>query len=128
MRKEPKYLYLTISLLTAVVLMTSSSPLSLLSILGVITSALSVMVTAYTLTKRRRQLLLAALLAALALLPFAWFTLHPQALGHRFAIRIYTLDLVFWLLFTFYTRLMVFRGIMIARRIHGNEIYGAIYL
>ncbi len=59
MRKEPNYLYLMIALLTAVVLITSASPVSVPGILGVFTAALSLLGTAYILTDRRRQLLLA---------------------------------------------------------------------
>ena len=80
MRQEPNDLFLLLSLLTTVVLVTFSAPLSLLSILGVLTTAFSLLVTAYTLTARRRQLLLAMLLGAAALLPFASFNLHPEAL------------------------------------------------
>ena len=61
MRKEPNYLYLMIALLTAVVLITSASPVSVPGILGVFTAALSLLGTAYILTDRRRQLLLAVL-------------------------------------------------------------------
>jgi len=46
MRKEPNYLYLVISLLIAVVLITSAPPLKPLGILGVFTGALSLMATA----------------------------------------------------------------------------------
>jgi hypothetical protein len=128
MRQEPNYLYLMIGLLASVVLITSSSPQSPLGILGVFTGALSLLVTAYVLTDRRRQLLLAALLGASAFLPFAWFSIRPGGLAPRLANGIYALNLIFWLLFTFYIGLIVFRGIMTARRIRGNEIYGAIYV
>jgi hypothetical protein len=126
MRKEPRYLSLLLSLLTSVVLVTSAAPRSLLGIVGVLTAALSLVVTAYTLINRRRPLLLAVLLGAAAFLPFAWFSLHPEALAPRWAMGIYTLTLGFWLLFTFYVGLIIFRGIMTARRIRNNEIYGAI--
>jgi len=42
------------------------------------------------------------------------------------ASSIYVLNLVFWLLFTFYIGLIVFRGLMRSHRIRSNEIYGAI--
>jgi len=128
MRREANYLYLLISLLTAVVLITSSAPVSLLGILGVFAAALSLMVTAYVLTERRRQLLLTALLGASALLPFAWFSIRPHTLAPNLAKGVYVLNLVLWLLFTFYVGLTTFRGIITARRIRGNEIYGAIYV
>ncbi len=112
MRKEPNYLYLVISLLIAVVLITSAPPLKPLGILGVFTGALSLMATAYIVTERRLHVLLAAVLGAAALLPFG----------------IYAANLVFWLLFTFYIVLIVFRGIITARSIRSNEIYGAIYV
>ena len=110
----------------SVVLVTSAAPRSLLGIVGVLTSALSLVVTAYALTNRRRPLLLAVLLGAAAFLPFAWFSLHPEALTPRWVMGIYTLILGFWLLFTFYVGLIIFRGIMTARHIRNNEIYGAI--
>jgi hypothetical protein len=128
MRKEPNYLYLMISLLAAVVLITSSAPLSRLGTFGVFTAALSLIVTAYTLTERRSQLLLTTLLGASALLPFAWLSIHPDALTPSLAKGIYALNLVFWLLFTFYVGLMAFRGIITARCVRSNEIYGAIYV
>jgi len=56
------YLFLMLSLLTAIVLLTSAAPRSLFGIVGVLTAALSLVVTAYTLTDRRRPLLLAVLL------------------------------------------------------------------
>jgi len=128
MRKEPNYLYLVISLLIAVVLITSAPPLKPLGILGVFTGALSLMATAYIVTERRLHVLLAAVLGAAALLPFAWFSIHPGALAPRLANGIYAANLVFWLLFTFYIVLIVFRGIITARSIRSNEIYGAIYV
>src|SRR5437762_14344557 len=64
MRKEPNYLYLVISLLIAVVLITSAPPLKPLGILGVFTGALSLMATAYIVTERRLHVLLAAVLGA----------------------------------------------------------------
>src|SRR5947207_13955337 len=67
MRKEPNYLYLVISLLIAVVLITSAPPLKPLGILGVFTGALSLMATAYIVTERRLHVLLAAVLGAAAL-------------------------------------------------------------
>ncbi len=128
MPKEPNYLYLTLSLLAAIVLMTAAPPLSLPTILGILTGGLTLLVTAYLLTGRKRELVLAILLAVSALLPFAWFNIYPQARVHPLALRIYALDLAFWLLFTCYIGIMVFRGIVTARSIRGNEVYGAIYL
>jgi ketosteroid isomerase-like protein len=127
-RKEPNYLYLMISLLIAVVLIISAPPLSLLGILGAFIGVLSLLVAAYILTERQRQLLLAALLGALALLPFTWISMYPEALAPRWADGIYDLTLGFWLLFTFYIGIIVFRGIMTTPRIRSNEIYGAIYV
>ncbi len=113
MRKEPNYLYMVISLLIAVVLITSAPPLKPLGILGVFTGALSLMATAYIVTERRLHVLLAAVLGAAALLPFAWFSIHPGALAPRLANGIYAANLVFWLLFTFYIVLIVFRGYLL---------------
>src|SRR5215470_24123 len=93
MPKEPKYLYLTLSLLAAIVLMTAAPPLSLPTVLGILTGGLTLLVTAYLLTGRRRELVLAVLLGVSALLPFAWFNIDPQARDHPLALRIYALDL-----------------------------------
>jgi len=120
--------YLVISQVTSLVLITSSSPLSLPGILGILTGGLSLLVTAYVVTERRRQLFVAAVLCAFALLPSTWFSTHPGSLSPRLADATYVLILVFWLLFTLYVTLMVFRGIMAARTIRANEIYGAIYV
>jgi hypothetical protein len=126
MRQEPNYLYLLIGLLTAIVLVTSASPLSLPGIGGGLIVILSLLMTAYTLTKRRRQLLLVVLLGASSLLPAVWFSTHPEARATRVALDIDAVNLVVWLLFTFYIGLMIFRGLMTAQRIRSNEIYGAI--
>ena len=72
MRKEPNYLFLTISPLTAVVVTTVTDSVRLLAISGVCVAALTFMVTAYIVIESRRQLLLAALLGISALLPFGW--------------------------------------------------------
>jgi hypothetical protein len=128
MRRAPNYLYLAIGLLAAIVLVTSSSPRGQLSVLGVFTGALVLLVTAYSLTGHRLHLLFAAVLGASAFLPFAWLSLHPQGQTLRLAKGIFGLNLVVWLLFAFYIGLMVFRGIMRARYISGNEIYGSIYV
>jgi hypothetical protein len=128
MRKEPNYLYLMLGMLCGVVLITSASPFSRLSILVIFLAALSLLVTAYILTERKRELMLAGLLGASALLPFAWFSIHRGELSQRVAQAVYSVNLAFWLVFTLYVGLMVFRAIMNARRIRGNEIYGAIYV
>jgi hypothetical protein len=78
--------------------------------------------------ERRRHLLLVAVLGASAFLPFAWFTIFRGGLFPRLVNGIYVLNLVVWLLFTICTALIIFRGIMTARRVRGNEIYGAIYV
>jgi hypothetical protein len=67
--KEPNYLFLTIGLLTAVVLVTSVHPENLLMTVGISVVALTFMVTSYFVIENRRQLLLAALLGMSALLP-----------------------------------------------------------
>ena len=127
-RRDPKYLFLVISLLGSTVLITSSAPLSLLGNMGIVGSALSLLVTAYLVAERRRHLLLVVVLGASALLPFAWFSVFRGALAPRLVNGIYVLNLVVWLLFTVCTALIVFRDIMTARRVRGNEIYGAIYV
>jgi hypothetical protein len=127
-RKEPNYLTLMILALAAVALITSASPLSAWSLLGVFVSAGVLMVTAYRVSARRRQTLVAALYGLLALLPLAAFVLRRRLLFPRLASQIYAANLVCWLLFTFYVAVMVFRGIMRSRHVRINEIYGAIYV
>lgn len=62
MRKESNYLYLMIGLLPAVVLVSGTSPLSLFARMGDCIAVLSLLMTAYLLSERRGQLLLALLL------------------------------------------------------------------
>ena len=128
MRREPDYLYLMIGLVSAVVLVTAVSPLDSLAILGVFIAVFSLLVTAYRVIERRSQLLLAILLGAASFLPFAWFSIYPDALSSGMANGLYVLNLVFWVGFTFYIALMVFRSIISAQRIGSNEIYGAVYV
>jgi len=106
-RKEPNYLTLMILALAAVALITSASPLSAWSLLGVFVSAGVLMVTAYRVSARRRQTLVAALYGLLALLPLAAFVLRRRLLFPRLASQIYAANLVCWLLFTFYVAVMV---------------------
>jgi hypothetical protein len=128
MPKEPNYLYLMLGLLAAVVLVTAAAPLSLLARVGGWIAVLSLLGTAYLVVERRGQLLLALLLGAAAFLPFVWLGTHPQALDPRLANGIYIVNVGFWVLFTCYIGLIVFRGILAARRIGSNEVYGAIYV
>src|SRR5262245_59993853 len=126
MRQEPNYLYLLIGLLTAIVLVTSAAPLSLVGIGGGLIVILSLLMTAYSLTKRRRQRLLVVLLGASALLPAVWFSTQPEARATRVALDIYAVNLAIWLIFTFYVGRMIFRGLMTAQSMRSNEIYCAI--
>ncbi|HWP57045.1 MAG TPA: ion channel [Candidatus Acidoferrales bacterium] len=128
MGKEPNYLCLMVGLLTGIVLVTSAAPLTLLASLGVFIGAVSLLLTAYMLVERRRQLLLPAMLGLSGFLPFAWLSTHPETVSPRLANTIYFLNIALWLLFTFYIGLLVFRRIIAARRIGRNEIYGAIYV
>src|SRR5262245_26777353 len=128
MSKTPNYLYLTVSFSVGLVLVTASSPRSQVGMLGVFIGALSLLATAYRLAGHRRHLLLAAVLSASAFLPFAWLTLQPEGPTLRLARGIYGLNLLAWLLFAFYIGVLVFRGIMRAKEISGNEICGAIYV
>ena len=128
MRKEPNYLYLMIGLLSAVVLGTAATPRSVLAISAGFIAAVSFLATAYILIGRKRQLLLAILLGAAAFLPFVRLSLHAEALSPGLANAAYILNIVVWMLFIFYIGLIVFRGIITARRIGSNEIYGAIYV
>ena len=126
MHHEPKYLYLLLSLLTAIALTTSATPRSLFSILGVLIAALSLVVTAYLLTDRRQYWLLTLLLGAAASLPFVWASLYLETLDPRVAMGFYVLNLGCWLLFTCYSGLLIFRSLLTARRIGSNTIYRAI--
>ncbi len=129
MRKEPNYLYLMISLLAAVVLITAASPQSMVGILGVSTAvSFPMMVSAYVLAEHKRQMLVAVLLGVAAFFPFVWINMHPQALSPAMANVIYSVNMGFWLLFTVYNGVIAFRSIMSAGRVGSNQIYGAIYL
>ena len=128
MRKQPNYLFLTISLLTAVVVTTAADSVRLLAISGVCIAVLTFMVTAYIVIENRRQLLLAALLGISALLPFGWLVVEPEGISPSLVKAIYVSNLLFWLLLTLYIGIIVFRAIMSARLIRSNEIYGAIYV
>ena len=77
-RKEPNYLFLTISLLAAVVVTTAADSARLFAISGFCVATLTFMVTAYIVIESRRQLLLAALLGISALLPFGWLVIEPE--------------------------------------------------
>jgi ion channel len=127
--REPNYLYLTISLLAAVVLITSTSPQSVVGILGVSSGVFALMMlSAYLLIGRKREMLVAVVLGASAFLPFAWINIHPDALSPPVRSTVYVVNLGVWLLFTVYTGLLAFRSIIAARHIRSNEIYGAIFL
>ena len=128
MRKEPNYRVLTIALLVAVVFVTSSSPRSLLSVLGVFIGALCLMLTAYMLTGHRLHLQLAVVFGASAFLPYAWLSIHPAGLVLELSKSIYALNLFVWLSFTLYIGLIVFRGIISAHVISTNEVAGAVYV
>jgi hypothetical protein len=128
MHREPDYLYLMIGLLSGVLMVTAAAPLGPLAILGGFITVLSLLATAYGLIERRRHLLLAVVLGTAAFLPISWFTFHPDALSSRMANSVYVINIILWVLFTFHIALLVFRGIIRARRIGGNEIYGAIYV
>src|SRR5262245_17234310 len=97
---EPKYLYLLLSLLTSIVLVTSAPPRSLPCIVGVLIAALSLMVTAFLLTERRRFWLFALLLGASSLLPFVWVNFQLETLAPHVARGVYVVNLGCWLLFT----------------------------
>jgi hypothetical protein len=127
-RKEPNYLFLTIGLLTAVVLVTSVDPKSLLMTVGISVVALTFIVTSYFVIESRRQLLLAALLGMSALLPFMWLSLQREGHSPTLVQGLFILNLIIWLLFTLYIAIIVFRSILSARSISSNEIYGAIYV
>ena len=128
MRGEPRYLWFTIVTLVSIVLVTSASPGSLLLMAGVATAALCLIATAYVLMRSRRQFVAVTLVGLAAMLPVVYFVLFPRTAEPHWANRIYVMNVSLWLLFTGRVALMVFRGIMKARRIGGNEVYGAIYV
>jgi hypothetical protein len=129
MRREANYLYLMLGLALGIVLITASRPQALAGVLGVSTGVFSLMiVSAFVLAARKRQILIVVLLAASAYVPFVWMNINPRALSPDLANSIYTINLCFWLLFIVYIGTIVFRSIMTATRIRGNEIYGVIYL
>jgi voltage-gated potassium channel len=125
MRREPNYLYLLLCLLTVIVCIITVAPQSLLRIVGILSLML---VSVYLLTEHKGQRLLATLLCASVVLPFAWFSLHPPVVATRGAQGVYALTLSSWLLFTGYLGQIAFRRLMAACRIRRNEIYGSIYL
>jgi hypothetical protein len=128
MQREPNYLYLTIVQVATIVMVTSSAPLSPACVAGIVIAACSLMVAAWLLTRRRRELLFVALLGAFALVPLATFSVRRRAIVPGTANRVYVVNMVLWILFTLYVGLMVFRGILRARRVRSNEIFGAIYV
>src|SRR3989442_1072128 len=70
----------------------------------------------------------AALLGGLALVPLASLSVRRRAIFPGTANRVYVVNLVLWTLFPLYVGLRVFRGILQARRVRSNEIFGAIYV
>jgi Ion channel len=126
--RDPNYLYLTIGLLTAVVLATSAGGQVSFAIAGVLVAAITFMVTAWFVIQSKRQFLLAVLLALAALLPFIWLVRQPEEQFPGLVESLYLINVTIWLLFTAYIAIVVFRSIMRARRVHANEIYGAIYV
>jgi hypothetical protein len=125
-RTEPNYLYLMLGLFSAVVLGTAATPGSLLARASGLLAVLSLLVSAYFLIERRRYLFLTLLLGAAAFLPFAWLSTHREALAPHLATGLYVVNVVLWVLFLVAIGLLVLRGILMARHIRGNEIYGAI--
>jgi len=63
---------------------------------------------------------------AFALVPLATFSVRRRAIVPGTANRVYVVNMVLWILFTLYVGLMVFRGILRARRVRSNEIFVAI--
>jgi hypothetical protein len=114
--------------LVSIACITSASLLSPLEIAGVGIGALSLLVTAYLVTERRLYLYVTVVLATLASLPIVWFRIRPGSLPLQLVNWIYALDLALWALLTLTTTLIVFHGIMTARRVGSNEIFGAIYV
>jgi ion channel len=84
-RKEPNDLYLTVLQLTAIVMVTASASLSPACIAGILAASCSLLVTAWLLTGRRRELLLAGQPEALHFEP-GRFT-QPQDIGDGLRIR-----------------------------------------
>ena len=128
MRTEPNYLYLVLGLITALILITAGSPVGVAGITGLVASTATLCVTAFMVAERRRLVALAITLGAVALSPVIWSRIYPAAFSMVMARWVYVADLLFWLFFTLVTTVIVFRGIVTARRVRANEIYGAIYV
>src|SRR5262245_13281933 len=128
MRKQPDYRYLVLGLFASIFVIAATGKLDVLGIMGIVASAVILARTAYLVAGRRRQVLVAVALGGFALLPVAWFRVCPGAFSLDVAKAIFTLDILFWILFTLTTGLIVFRGILTAFRIRANEIYGAIFV
>src|SRR5262245_50990065 len=127
-REPPNYLYLTVALIAAVVLATSSGTTVSVAVAGVLLAAGTFMVTAWFVIESKRQFLFAVALALTALLPFIWLVRQPEEQFPNLVEHLYVLNTTIWLLFTAYIALVVFRSIISAKRIRANEIHGAIYV
>lgn len=124
--RQPDYRLLMLGLLGAIVLVTAAAPLDWLAIAGGFLAVVSLLATACCLIERRRQLLLAIVLGIVTFLPLTWLSFYPDTLGSPAATALYVVNIVLWVIFSFHLTLLVFRGIIRARRIGSNEIYGAI--
>src|SRR5262245_2139165 len=109
-------------------MITAAPPMSAFSVLGVLMSAAALLATAFVVAEKRRQLLVAGTLALAALVPFGLFLLRPGTFGPRLAQTVFAVNMIVWVLFTLAAGLIVFRGLLRARSIAGNEVYGAIYM
>ena len=126
--KEPNYLFLTIGLVSAVVLATSAGGRISFAVVGVLMAAITFTATAWFVIRSKRQFVLVSALALTALLPFVWLVRQPEEQFSGLIERLYLLNLTIWLLFTAYIAIVVFHSIIHAQRIRANEIYGAIYV
>jgi hypothetical protein len=95
---------------------------------GVLVAAATFLASAWFVIESRRQFWVASLLALTALLPFFWLVRQSEFQLPELVERWYVLNLLLWLLFIAYIAAVSFRGLMNAKRIHANEVYGAIYV
>jgi hypothetical protein len=99
-RKRPNYLYLLLGLAVSISLITVAWSLNLIEVAGVGIGALALVATAYTVTERKRFLVVVCTIGAFAMLPFLWLRAHPGAVSPELANDFYTCDPVLWVMFT----------------------------
>jgi voltage-gated potassium channel len=117
MNYSKKYLLLMIALAVSLFCSTLGQPWSNVS--AALFFLLSLIAAAYSISKSRLQLIILLGVSFLAVVP-----LWEIAIPNRVVFE--TKNSTLWLTVTGYVGLLIFRDIMKAKRISGNEIYGAI--